>query len=145
MLMKGGREDDGGVLVDTDLHQALEIARLERQGVGHHGVRGVAERGRGQRLALRIDDLRSLLPLRPLTATAASVIHRLDFGHGERIAAHRYSRALPGGPRRSTDTAQPPATSTVQVAGRRRGSHRRVSALSHEPTQAHAEAASSTP
>jgi hypothetical protein len=74
-----------------------------------------------------------------LIATAASVIHRLDLEHAERIAAHRYSRALPGGPRRSTDTAQPAATSTVQVAGRRRGSYRRVSALSLEPTQAHAE------
>lgn len=73
-----------------------------------------------------------------LIATAASVIHR-HFEHAERIAAHRYSRALPGGPSRSTDTARPPATSTVQVAGRRRGSYRRVSALSHDPTQAHAE------
>ncbi|MFC9927585.1 hypothetical protein [Streptomyces sp. NPDC127190] len=73
-----------------------------------------------------------------LIAAAASVIHRLNFEQAERIAVHRYSRALPGGPR-STDTAQPPATSTVQVAGRRRGSYRRVSALSHEPTQAHAE------
>lgn len=78
-------------------------------------------------------------------ATAASVIHRLDFEHAERIAAQRDSHALPGGPRRSTDTAQPLATSTVQVAGRRRGSYRRVSALSHEPTQAHAEISTGGP
>ncbi|MFI1538716.1 hypothetical protein [Streptomyces anandii] len=74
-----------------------------------------------------------------LTAAVASVIHRLDFEHAERITAHRYSRALPGDPRRSTDTAQPPATSTVQVAGRGRGWYRQDSALSHEPAQAHAQ------
>ncbi|MCZ0986992.1 hypothetical protein [Streptomyces diastatochromogenes] len=33
-----------------------------------------------------------------LIAAAAFVIHRLTIEHAERIAVHRYSRALPGGP-----------------------------------------------
>ncbi|MFB8182192.1 hypothetical protein ACFC8N_40560 [Streptomyces sp. NPDC055966] len=44
-----------------------------------------------------------------LIAAAAIVIHRLDIEHAERIALHRYSRALPGGPRHGTDGARPPA------------------------------------
>ncbi|PZH16601.1 hypothetical protein C1I97_06260 [Streptomyces sp. NTH33] len=58
-----------------------------------------------------------------LIAAAAFVIHRLNIEHAERIAVHRYSRALPGGPRRGTDAAQPPAgpaLSTSPTVGERR-------------------------
>ncbi|MGW1888769.1 hypothetical protein ACWCP6_00700 [Streptomyces sp. NPDC002004] len=44
-----------------------------------------------------------------LIAAAAFVIHRLDIEHAERIAVHRYGRALPGGPGRGIDAARPPA------------------------------------
>jgi hypothetical protein len=58
-----------------------------------------------------------------LIAAAAFVIHRLDIEHAERIAVHRYSRVLPGGPRRGTDTARPPTRpprSTSPTVGERR-------------------------
>jgi hypothetical protein len=56
-----------------------------------------------------------------LIAPAAFVIHRLDIEHAERIAVHRYSRVLPGGPRRGTDTARIPCgTTAVHLADRRR-------------------------
>jgi hypothetical protein len=58
-----------------------------------------------------------------LIAAAAFVIHRLDIDHAERIAVHRYSRVLPGGPRRGIDTARPPAgppMSTSPTVGERR-------------------------
>ncbi|MEU5597175.1 hypothetical protein [Streptomyces sp. NPDC020298] len=58
-----------------------------------------------------------------LIAAAAFVIHRLDIGHPEGIAVHRYSRALPDGPRRATDAARPPAgpplSKSPAVGGRR--------------------------
>src|ERR1700730_592892 len=52
-----GGEDHGGVLVHADLDQALQVAQLQRQRVGHHGVGRLAQRGGGQRLALSVDDL----------------------------------------------------------------------------------------
>ncbi|MFI1162757.1 hypothetical protein ACH4UM_03885 [Streptomyces sp. NPDC020801] len=48
-----------------------------------------------------------------LIAAAAFVIHRLNTEHAERIAVHRYGRAMPGGPRRGTGAAQPPAGPAV--------------------------------
>src|SRR5580700_1676244 len=58
-----GGEDHGGVLVHADLDQALQVAQLQRQRMGHHGVGGLPQRGGGQRLALGVDDLGALLPL----------------------------------------------------------------------------------
>ncbi|MEU8655354.1 hypothetical protein [Actinoplanes philippinensis] len=43
VLHQGGREHDGGVLVDADLDQGLQITQLQGERVGHHGVGGVAE------------------------------------------------------------------------------------------------------
>ncbi|MER6349366.1 hypothetical protein ACWC10_32415 [Streptomyces sp. NPDC001595] len=39
-----------------------------------------------------------------LIAAGAYLIHRLNAEHAERIAVHRYSRALPTGPRHGTGT-----------------------------------------
>src|SRR5581483_627267 len=54
-------EHYGGVFVDGDLDQGLEVAQLQRQGVGHHHVGGVCELARGERFALGGDDLCALL------------------------------------------------------------------------------------
>ncbi|WP_030615710.1 hypothetical protein [Streptomyces fulvoviolaceus] len=56
-----------------------------------------------------------------LIAAAAYVIHRLNIQHADRIAAHRYSAALPG--RRGRGTPQPPVgpdRSEPPTAGERR-------------------------
>jgi hypothetical protein len=57
------REDDGGVLVDGDLHQGLEVAQLEGERVLHHDVGGPSQLSGGERLAFSGDDLRALLTL----------------------------------------------------------------------------------
>jgi hypothetical protein len=36
--MSGAGQNDGGVLVDGDLHQGLEVAQLQRERVGRHQV-----------------------------------------------------------------------------------------------------------
>src|SRR5580700_6511574 len=51
-----------GALVHADLDQALQVAQLQRERVGHHGVGGLPQRGGGQRLPLGVDDLGALLP-----------------------------------------------------------------------------------
>ena len=56
------REHDGGVLVDPELDEALQVAQLQRQRVGHHDVGGGAECVGGQRLPFGGDDLGALLP-----------------------------------------------------------------------------------
>ena len=59
-----GGEDHGGVLVHADLDQALQVAQLQGQRVGHHRVGRLAQRGGGQRFAFGVDDLRALFPSR---------------------------------------------------------------------------------
>jgi hypothetical protein len=46
-----GGEHGGGVLVDADLGQALQVAQLQRERVSHHDVGGIPERGGGQGLS----------------------------------------------------------------------------------------------
>jgi hypothetical protein len=58
-----GREHHRGVLIHADLDQALEVAQLQGQGVGHHDVGGDPKLIGGQRLALGGDDLGPLLAL----------------------------------------------------------------------------------
>jgi hypothetical protein len=58
-----GGEYHGGVLVDADLDQALQVPQLQCQRVGHHRVGRLPQRGGGQGLALGVDDLRPLFPL----------------------------------------------------------------------------------
>ena len=65
----------------------LQVAQLQRQRVRHHGVRGFAERGGGQRLAFGGDDFRPLLPFclglaghRPLHAVGQLDVFELDQG-----------------------------------------------------------------
>src|ERR1700722_15042921 len=54
-----GGEHHGGVLVPADLDQALQVPRLQGEGVRHHRVGRLAKRGGGQGLALGVDDLRA--------------------------------------------------------------------------------------
>ena len=84
---QGSREDDRRVLVDADLHQALQVAQLKSEGVGHHRVRRLAQSGRGGGLPLGGDDLGALLPLglglpghRPLHALGELDVLELDQG-----------------------------------------------------------------
>src|SRR6266567_2731104 len=60
---QGRREHDGGVLVDADLDQALQVAQLQCEGVGHHDVGGAAQGVGGQGLAFGGDDFGTLFPL----------------------------------------------------------------------------------
>jgi hypothetical protein len=63
MVLINGGEHDGGVLVHADLDQALQVPQLQRQRVGHHDVRRIAERRRGEGLPFGVDDLCALLAL----------------------------------------------------------------------------------
>ena len=57
------REHHRGVLVHTEFNKGLQVAQLQSQRMAHHDVRCVAKRGRGQVLALGVDDLGPLFPL----------------------------------------------------------------------------------
>ena len=61
---------------------------MQRERVGHHRVGGIAERGGGQGLSPRVDDLRALFPLGlglaghgPLHAVGQLDVLQLDQGH----------------------------------------------------------------
>jgi len=62
MVLIIGVGHDGGVLVDADLGQALQVAQLQRRGWAIMMMGGIPERG-GQGRSLSVDDLRPLLSL----------------------------------------------------------------------------------
>ncbi len=66
--LHGKREDDGGVLLDTDLGEGLEVAELEGHGLGGHEGGGVDQLGGGVELAFGVDDLGAALRARPRPA-----------------------------------------------------------------------------
>src|SRR6266536_4246612 len=94
---QGRREHDGGVLVDADLDQALQVAQLQCEGVGHHDVGGAAQGVGGQGLAFGGDDFGTLFPFglglaghRPFHAVGQLDVLELDQGdhHAPLLGRH---------------------------------------------------------
>ena len=89
MVLMSGAGKTTVVFLSTPISTRLcKVAELQREGVGHHGVGRLAERGRGQRLAFGGDDLRPLLSFRlgltghrPLHAVGELDVLQLHQGH----------------------------------------------------------------
>src|SRR5947208_990922 len=60
----GQREDDGSVLLYTDLSQGLQVAQLHRGGFRGENVGSLSQSLRGAEFTFGVDDLRTLLALR---------------------------------------------------------------------------------